>query len=289
MILLDNDQLRTFLAAAETGSFTKAAEDVHRTQSAVSMQIKKLEERLGCLLFTRTGRDIRLTAEGRTLVTYAQKMLALNEAALNAVSGQEMSGSVRLGVPDDYADRLLPRVLAAFSRTHPAVEVIVDCRSSYIVAGKVRDGELDLGIVTYADTGGTIVRREQLHWVASESMSAVAQDPVPLALGGEPCAWRLAATNALARVGREWRITYTSSSAAAINGAVAAGLAVSVLPESAIRSDVRVLTHADGFPSLPVCEIAMIRARHATQSVHTALAEHIERRLNNLMPAEQVA
>ena len=282
MMMLDSDQLRTFLAVAETGSFTKAAEEVHRTQSAVSMQIKKLEERLGCQLFVRTGRDIRLTPEGRTLVSYAQKMLALNEAAVSAVSGKEMTGSVRLGVPDDYADRLLPRVLAAFNRTHPAVDVTVDCRSSHIVAGKVRDGELDMGIVTYADTGGTIVRREQLHWVASESMAAAAQDPIPLALGGEPCAWRQAAADALARVGRDWRITYTSSSAAAINGAVAAGLAISVLPESAIRSDVRVLTAADGFPALPVCEIAMIRARHATQAVHDALAEHIARRLNNL-------
>ena len=289
MMLLDNDQLRTFLAVAETGSFTRAAEDVHRTQSAVSMQIKKLEERIGKPLFSRTGRDVRLTSEGRTLVTYAQKMMALNDAAVCAVSSEEVSGSVRLGLPDDYADRLLPRVLAAFGRTHPAVDVFVECHSSNYIATLVRNGEIDLGIVTYADTGGTIVRREQLHWVASESMTAAVQDPIPLALGGEHCNWRHAATSGLNRARRNWRITYTSSSAAAINGAVAAGLAISVLPESAIRSDVRVLTQADGFPALPVCEIAMIRAKHANQAVHNALAEHIERRLNNLLPAEQVA
>lgn len=157
------------------------------------------------------------------------------------------------------------------------------------ISQKVRSGKLDLGIVTYADTGGTIVRREPLHWVASESLSAATQDPIPLALGGEHCMWRRNAIDALNRAGRNWRITYTSGSAAAINGAVSAGLAVSVLPESAIRSDVRVLTRADGFPSLPVCEIAMIRAKHATQPVHNALAEHVERRLNNLVPENRVA
>ncbi|MFN0262598.1 LysR substrate-binding domain-containing protein [Tepidamorphus sp. 3E244] len=289
MIPLDHDQLRTFLAVAETCSFTRAAEEVHRTQSAVSMQIKKLEERVGCSLFTRTGREIGLTTEGRTLVSYAQKIMALNEAALGAISNEEMTGTVTLGVPDDYADRLLPRVLAAFNRTHPSVEVFVDCHSSNLVAKKVRSGELDLGIVTFADTGGTIVRREPLHWVASESMAAAQQDPIPLALGGEHCIWRHHATDALNRAGRDWRVTYTSSSAAAINGAVAAGLAISVLPESAVRSDARILTQADGFPSLPVCEIAMIRSKHASQPVHNALAEHIERRLNNLMPTANVA
>lgn len=99
MIPLDHDQLRTFLAVAETCSFTKAADEVHRTQSAVSMQIKKLEERIGRALFTRNGRDIRLTAEGRTLVSYAQKIMALNEAALGAVTSEEMTGSITLGVP----------------------------------------------------------------------------------------------------------------------------------------------------------------------------------------------
>lgn len=289
MMILDNEQLRTFLAVAETGSFTRAADEVHRTQSAVSMQIKKLEERLGCMLFARTGRDVQLTGEGRTLVGYAQKILALNEQAMSAVSGEEMSGCVRLGLPDDYADRLLPRVLAAFGRTHPSVDVLVDCHSSNAISQKIRSGELDLGIVTYADTGGTIVRREQLHWVASESMTAALQDPIPLALGSEYCTWRHAAVDALRGAKRDWRVTYTSSSAAAINGAVAAGLAISVLPESAIRSDVRVLTQADGFPALPVCEIAMIRAAQATLPVHNALAMHIERRLNNLTPIEQVA
>ncbi len=285
-MILDSDQLRTFLAVAETGSFTRAAEEVHRTQSAVSMQIKKLEERLDRELFTRNGRDIQLTSEGRTLVSYAQKILALNNAALTAVSGEEMAGMVRLGLPDDYAERLLPRVLAAFHRTHPSVEVIVDCHGSRAIANKVRAGELDIGITTYGDTGGTIVRREPMHWVTSESLCAAQQNPVPLAVGGEHCSWRMAAVDGLKRIGRDWRITYTSSSAAALNSAVSAGLAISVLPESAIRSDVRILTQCDGFPPLPVCEIAMLRAKHATLPVHDALADHIERSLNNLAPPQ---
>jgi DNA-binding transcriptional LysR family regulator len=286
-MVLDSDQLRTFVAVAETKSFTRAAQEVHRTQAAVSMQIKKLEERIGRPLFDRSGRETALTSDGQTLLSYARKIIALNDQAVDAFSQACFEGEIRLGLPDDYAERLLPMVLAAFHRTHPSVEICVACHSSNTVADKIEKGELDMGLVTHSDTGGAIVRREHLVWIGSDALVAQDPDPVPLALSPEPCAWREMAIRGLQAQGRQAQITFCSHSAAALNSAVAAGLAFAVLPESAIRPDVRVMTQADGFPPLPMCDIAIIRARHATQPVHDALADHIVRRLSNFSGAER--
>ena len=128
--LIDIDQLRTFIAIAETGSFTKAAEVVHKTQSAVSMQMKRLEERLNKPIFARDGRASKLTDDGERLLDYARRIVKLNLEALAAFSGPELSGRVRLGVPDDYADRYLPEIMARFSRSYPGVELTVLCEPS---------------------------------------------------------------------------------------------------------------------------------------------------------------
>ena len=125
--LIDIDQLRTFIAIAETGSFTKAAEFVHKTQSAVSMQMKRLEERLDRPIFARDGRASKLTEDGERLLDYARRIVKLNVEALATFSKTELSGRVRLGVPDDYADRYLPEIMARFSRAYPGVELTVSC------------------------------------------------------------------------------------------------------------------------------------------------------------------
>src|SRR4249920_1765433 len=125
--LLDFDQLRTFIAIAETGSFTRAADIVHKTQSAVSMQMKRLEERLDRAIFARDGRASKLTEDGERLLDYAQRIVKLNAEAVNTIANAALSGRVRLGVPDDYADRYLPEIMARFSRSHPEVELTVLC------------------------------------------------------------------------------------------------------------------------------------------------------------------
>jgi len=286
--LLDIDQLRTFAAIAETGSFTRAAEEVHKTQSAVSMQMKRLEERIGKPVFERDGRQSRLTADGQRLLEYARRMLQLNDEAVSAFAEPELTGSISLGLPDDYADRLLPRVLAAFARSHPGVEINVVCEQSTSIAQRIHEGSLDLGIVTNADYGGglsEIFRREPLYWVASEQHCAEDIDPLPLALGPQTCCWRRSALDALDRAGRTYRVAYVSPSAAALSGAILAGLAVSVLPESAVRNEMRILKKADGFPALPLCDIAYLRARQARLPIHDALVGHIVSRLGNLPTA----
>lgn len=289
MNVLDLDQLRTFVAIAEIGSFTGAADVVHKTQSAVSMQMRRLEERVGRPIFTRDGRQSRLTEDGRRLLEYARRMIRLNDETLAAFSDPGLAGTVRLGLPDDYADRLLPTVLAGFSRINPMIEIYVDCQPTRTINAMIRDGHLDLGIITHGenhDIRGEVIRREALYWVGARDHCTHELDPVPLALGPDDCCWRSQGVRALDRVGRRFRMAYTSGHALALSGAVLAGLAVSVLPESAIRMNMRILGPREGFPDLGHAEVALIRADHAKHPIHDALANHITTSLGNLSVAK---
>ncbi|MFO1184383.1 MAG: LysR substrate-binding domain-containing protein [Bauldia sp.] len=283
--VLDLDQLRTFAAIAETGSFTKAAERVNKTQSAVSMQMRRLEERVGKTIFERDGRQSRLTGDGERLLAYARRMLRLSDETLASFSDSELSGCVRLGTPDDYADRFLPEILARFARSNPRVEVTVDCQPSPILKEAIREGSLDLAIVTFRsdESRRGRIRQEPLYWVASAHHAIEHDDPLPLALGKPTCEWRQIAMNALAGAGKRSRVLYSSVSATATAAAVLAGLAVSICPESALRAGMRVLGDADGFPRLPPCDLGMIQSavRLPTAPVE-ALAEHIVSSLDNL-------
>ena len=282
MAVLDLDQLRTFVAIAESGSFTRAAEAVHKTQSAVSMQMRRLEERVGKPIFARDGRASKLTAEGERLLTYARRLVKLNDETLAAFDDDELSGNVRLGTPDDYADRFLPEILARFARSNPRVEVTVICEPTQMLVDCLHANELDIAIITHVPAKGRgveeIVRREPLLWVTSARHCVHDQDPVPLALGRADCCWRGTALAALDRIGREHRLLYSSWNSTA----VLAGLAVSVLPESALRPGMRVLSEAEGFPRLPPVEIAIMRSWHQSSPLIDALAEHIVSSLDNL-------
>lgn len=295
MNVLDLDQLRTFVAIAEVGSFTAAADVVHKTQSAVSMQMRRLEERVGTPIFTRDGRQSRLTGDGRRLLEYARRLIRLNDETLAAFEDPGLAGSVRLGIPDDYADRLLPTVLAGFSRINPMIEITVECQRSHKVADMIREGSLDLGIINngaFHALRGEVIRRERLHWVGSRDHCVHELDPVPLALGPEDCCWRAEVVRALDREGRRFRVAYVSSAALALTGAVLAGLAVSVLPESALKANMRVLGQREGFPDLGCAEIGLLRAEHAKGPIHDVLASHIATSLGNLaavLPAAAAA
>jgi len=285
-VALDLDQLRTFVAIAETGSFTRAADSVHKTQSAVSMQMRRLEERIGRPIFARDGRASRFTEDGERLLAYARRMVRLNDETLAAFDEDELSGRVRLGTPDDYADRFLPEILARFSRSNPRVEVTVICQPTQMLVDCLRANELDVAIITHvpAKRGPeeVVIRREPLLWVTSARHCAHEQDPVPLALGRSDCCWRGTALGALAGIGRGHRILYSSWNSTAVGAAVLAGLAVSVLPESALRPGMRVLSEAEGFPRLPPVEIALLRSWHQSSPLIDALAEHIVSSLDNL-------
>lgn len=286
--LLDIDQLRSFIAIAETGSFTKAAEVVNKTQSAVSMQMKRLEERLERPIFARDGRASKLTEDGQRLLDYARRIVKLNLETITAFSDAELSGRVRLGVPDDYADRYLPEIMARFSHAYPAVELTVICEPSIDLLERIDGNEIDLAIVTNCESkrASETFRRERLLWVTSSRHSTHLEERLPLALGRPSCSWRRIAIERLETTGRPFRVLYSSSNAGAVAAAVMSGLAVSVLAESGLRPGMRVLTAAEGFPELPACRVGLVRNAHEGSTLANALAEHIVSSLDNLSEAQ---
>ena len=289
--LIDVEQLRTFIAIAETGSFTRAADIVHKTQSAVSMQMKRLEERLERPIFARDGRASKLTEDGERLLDFARRIVKLNVEALAAFSDEELSGRVRLGVPDDYADRYLPEIMARFSRAYPGVELTVVCEPTTALLERIDANDLDLAIVTNCDGNriSEIFREERLLWVTSNRHAAQLEERLPLALGRPSCGWRRTAIERLEQMGRAYRVLYTSANSGAVAAAVLSGLAISVFPESGLRPGMRVLTPAEGFPELPPCRIGLMRNPHERVKLADALAEHIVLSLDNLSESSQAA
>ncbi len=281
---LDIDLMKTFLAIADSGSFTRAAEDVHKTQSAVSMQMKRLEELLGRPLFARDGRASRLTADGERLIDYARRMVAINDEAVSAFTRPELTGTVRFGTPDDYADRFLPEILARFARTHPMVTVDVECVSSMTLYERTRRGVMDLALVTFFSDMRTDepVRREPLVWVTSAKHSVHLLDVLPVA--SPDCEWRKAALSALDSQKRKYRIAYASSNSNAISAVVQTGLAVGAVPELCVRPGMRVLTEKDGFPVIGSFDIGLARRPGKSNAAIDALARHVTESLSNLSP-----
>lgn len=281
--MLDPDHLRTLVAISETGSFTKAAEEVFKTQSAVSMQMKRLEEVVGKPLFERDGRMSKLTHDGLKLVEYGRRLLRLNEEAVSAFRAPGLSGRVRLGTPDDYVANL-PEVLARFARLFPSVEITVMCEPTQELLKRCTDNEIDLAIITRVVEAPRAVpfRRERLLWVTSDRHRAHDEAIVPLALGRPQCGWRAAALQALDGVGRPHRIVFSSWNASVVGQAVLEGLAVSVLPEAALRPGMRVLSDVDGFPALPYTEIAMLRASPEPTPAIIKMERHIIDALDNI-------
>lgn len=279
---LDVDLLKTFLAIADAGSFTRAAEAVHKTQSAVSMQMKRLEEILGRPLFARDGRASRFTSDGDRLVEYARRIATMNDEAVSAFTRPELTGTLRFGTPDDYADRFLPEILARFARTHPLVTVDVECVSSTELFERTKRGEIDLALVTFGCDIATDepLRREPLVWVTSPKHNVHMLDVLPLA--SPHCEWRKAVLAALDSQKRKFRIAYSSSNSNAINAAVQTGLAVGAVPELCVRPGMRVLTERDGFPPLGTFDIGLVRKPGRPSSAADALARHVTESLGNL-------
>ena len=260
--MLDTDQLRSFMAIVDTGSFTRAADRVHKTQSAVSMHIRRLEEQLGRPLFVKNGRGVRLSGDGDRLVDFAREMLRIEASALMEVGQKGLAGHVRLGIPDDYAEVFMPAIMEGFARKHPFVEVSVICEGSLALAERVRGHELDIALVT--DCAGIqnveVVREEPLVWVAHPRFNIVAGEPLRVALGAVTCQWRQIAEAALQEAGRDFRIVLVSNNFSAIEPMIRTRLALTVLPLGAVREGMKVLGAADGLPALPTSRMGLLFA-----------------------------
>lgn len=286
MINLDPDVLRTFVAIAENGSYARAAEVVHKTQSTISMQMKRLEEALDVPVFRKEGRRNVMTEEGQQLLEYARRLVRLNDEAVRIFSCEQLAGSVRIGTPDDYAECYLPQILARFAQTHPKVEVTVICEPSLKLADLIAAGDVDVAIVTCEGPAhaARIIRREMLHWVTSERHCAHCEPVLPLAVAQLGCTWRKIAIDALDRAGMPYRIAYTSANGAAVSAAVLSGLAVAPIPEATMKPGMRVLGRADGFPPLEAFGIGLLKAPGLENPVAEALAEHVVESLGTQTP-----
>ena len=276
--MLDTDQLRSFLAIVDSGSFTRASGRVNRTQSAVSMQIKRLEETLGRQLFVKQGRGVRLSQDGETLVDYAREILRLEAGAFSAISDKALAGRVTLGMPDDYADWLIADVVKQFARHHPLVELSVVCDGSLSLYERVASRELELAVVTDCSAAAQQaptekLARQELRWVVGRRSAPLDRKPLPLALSGPSCSWRRTATDALDRAGLAWRLALVSQSHAAIMPLVEAGLAITVLPAGAARGDVRLVGDDEGLPKLPQATIGLIASPSKASREARALAD----------------
>jgi DNA-binding transcriptional LysR family regulator len=278
---LDPELLRAFQLIAEGESFTRAADRLGRTQSAISMQIKRLEEILGHTVLSRgRGGGITLTPHGRYLLTRAREILALNDEVIATFRVPTISGTVRLGTPDDYALSHIPGVLRRFAETHPAVQVDVLCSSSSDLVEKLKAGDLDLTLVSEGSEPrgwpSVPLWRGPLTWITATRYAPHRQDPLPLALAHEACGWRAAAEQALRTAGIRYRIAYLSGTQIGTHAPVLAGLAVTISALTVLPEGVRPMRPDEGLPSLPDFSILMLQGRMAAQPVTDALAGHIQ-------------
>ena len=252
--MLDPLLLRSFVAIIDTGSFTRAGERVHLTQSTISQQIRRLEQQLGCPLLDRSGRQVVATAEGEKLLGLARRILALLAQAEEQVS--EGSISLSLGVPEDFAAGAITPVLAAFARDYPEVRLEVESGLSHHIWQRFEAGELDLALVKQTRGQGAPLAswREPLVWVDSRDWPTRERDPLPLVVFPSEGLYRRQMTEALDGLGRRWRIAYVSASLASLQGAVSAGIGVSLLPKRLMPADQLALTQ---WPKVAPVELAL--------------------------------
>jgi DNA-binding transcriptional LysR family regulator len=265
--MLDLELLRSFVSVVDSGGFTRAGERVHRTQSTVSQQIKRLEDDLGQPLLNRTAKDVTPTEAGERLLSYARRLLSLAEEARDVLAGSSKEGAVRLGIPEDFAAYRLTKLLASFSRSRPGLRLDVRVDQSTYLRRDLERGELDLALFkrSAGEKGGIAVWPERVHWVTSKTHPIdVEIRSVPLIGFPTGCLYRSRAIHAIESAGRAWHMAYTSSSLTGIQAAVAAGLGLSILSEIAIQADHRVLTAKDGFAPIDKTEVALVASPDAS-------------------------
>ncbi|HEX7389537.1 MAG TPA: LysR substrate-binding domain-containing protein [Acidiphilium sp.] len=278
---LETDALRAFVCVAEERNFTRAAARVGRTQSAVSMQIRKLEDLLGHKLLHRgRGEGVELTSHGAWLLDRAREMLAINDQVWTTFRAPKISGEIRLGTPDDYALEFLPEILRRFADAHPAVQIAVHCAESEKLTLEVEAGKLDLALISEGfepERGNTtLLWRGRLVWATSTKYDPHLRDPLPVAAASEGCSWRLAAVRALQSVGRRYRVAYTSATHVGTLVPVIAGLAVTVVVPSVMPEGVRLLRPGEfGLPALPEYGILLMKGAGQNAKTIDALSDFI--------------
>lgn len=283
---LEIDLLRSFAVIAEVRSLSRAASRVGRTQSALSQQMKRLEDIVDQPLFQRTGRGVVLTNPGERLLMHAQRMLRLHDEAMADLCGKGLTGTIRFGCPDDYAAVFLPALLRQFSRQHPQALVEVVCGPTPRLVEQLENRAVDLAMISLpaspqarAGTGeradDDIIRHEQLVWIGYPGLDPAHFDPLPLALSDPDTLDHLAACEALQRAGRAYRVAYASSSLSGLTALVRSGQAFAVMTQTAVPADLAILHGDPGLPPLPAVGITLKFERKRPSHLTAAFAEHI--------------
>lgn len=288
---LDMDALRSFASGIDAGSFARAAERLGRSTSAISAQLKKLEEQAGTPLVRKSGRGLTLTDSGEVMLSYARRLLALNDEAVSALAGAELEGWARLGIQEDFGDTVLPRVLGRFARAHPKVRVEGRIARNAELKEKVAGGQLDLALAW--DDGGAPaderIAAVPLCWLASSPEAPVwrREEPLPLVVLEAPCLLRTIACEALDRHGIPWRIAFVTPSLGGLWAATAAGLGVAVRTSLGRPATVGLLDDKRyGLPPLPSLGLRLIRSDRGANPIADHLSEIIREAFRESLPAE---
>lgn len=277
--MLDLELLKTLVAIADTGNFSSAADSIFRTPSAVSMQIKRLEEMVGRPLFTRDSRSVSPTPAGEMLLEHGRRMLALNQEMVVRFTDPEIQGTVRLGAPDDVAERTLPAMLKRFATTHCCVNVDVLVDSSVNLRKKIKSKKLDLCLYTSSPetakkTGAEVVLREPLVWAGAKNGVAWERDPLPISVWEEGCTWRASALDSLRKKKRDYRVAFMSAHISGQKAAMLADLAIAPVPLSACSDGITDLSKGYGLPKLQDYVLALELSAKPSPAAKAA-AEHL--------------
>lgn len=277
---LDLSLLRSFVAVIECGSVLHAAVRVGRSQSAVSMQMQRLEEVVGRPLFRREGRVLKPNPAGEELLLHARRLLRLSDEALASLSRPEAAGLVRLGVPEDYAAYLVLPAFARFAQEHPLVDIELTCEPSMTLLERLGSGLLDLALVTrYPQQSFAVLRRERFVWAARPEAQVWLRDPLPVAVFEAGDIARRYALEALQGAERSYRVVCSSRSLHGLIAVAQAGLAVVGLVESSVPPDLVRLGPAEGMPPLPMFDLSLVSAPGEPSSITSQLREALDRDL----------
>ncbi len=288
---LPTDLLRTFITVVDEGGFSSAGGLLGRSQPAISLQIKRLQDLLGVTLFLKSGRGFALTDEGQLVLSYARSMLHLNDEVIGRLVRSPVSGTVRLGVPNEYADSFLPEILGKFAQRYPDVAIEVGCELSTHLVAKLQQGEYDLVFGLHINPPGPTRGRagtanaegwsEDLVWVGSPQQLVQYRTPLPLIVAPKGCVYRQRILETLEKLGRPWRIAYTSPSFGGIKAGVLAGMGVTVLARSTVPEGFAVLGNAEGMPQLQGIRVHLhyerAKASEAVQALVNYMAERLAR------------
>lgn len=288
---IDTSLLRTFVTLAQTRSFTKTAEMVGRSQSAVSMQISKLEDLLDTKLFERDKRNVMATPDGEKLLGYAQQIVGLSDSLIGRFREPDIEGEIRFGSPEDFATYHLPDILASFAQSHPRVALNVNCELTLSLIKGFEKNKYDLIVIKQEPDqiykGAQPLWRERLVWVGPPRTDKTApfkeimdkKSPLPLVLSPSPCVYRARATQALDKSGVEWKVAYTSPSVAGAVAAVKAGLGYAVLPRKMVPQSLVPFETEQGWPTLQDAEICLL-ARDEHKPAIAALSDYIRKHIS---------